>query len=174
MTQKTILLVEDNADDETFILHSLRRLGVDAAVDVARNGVEALAYLEDVNKPEPAVVLLDLKMPKLGGLDVLKKLRDESTRRVPVVVFTSSSEQKDIEDSYKLGAASYVRKPIDFDTFCQVVNHLVQYWLDVNESPPKPGAAPAPVASKGAPPSPTGTNGKGHASGKAPKSAPSR
>lgn len=140
---KTILLVEDNPDDEALTLRALRRNRIANEVVVAHDGVEALDYLfcqgrYAVRDPheQPQVVLLDLKLPKIDGLEVLKRMRAEDrTRRVPVVVLTSSSEDRDIVDSYNFGANSYVRKPVDFEQFMEAVRQLGMYWLLLNEVP---------------------------------------
>jgi len=140
----TILLVEDNADDEELTLRAFRKSKVLNRVEVVRDGVEALDYLfatgvhaERDPKALPAVILLDLKLPKLGGLDVLRRVRaDERTRRIPVVVLTSSNEEKDILSSYGLGANSFVRKPVDFAQFMEAAQQLGMYWLVMNEPPP--------------------------------------
>jgi len=140
----TILLVEDNADDEELTLRAFKRSKVLNRVEVVRDGVEALDYLfatgvhaERDPKAMPAVILLDLKLPKLGGLEVLRRVRaDERTRRIPVVVLTSSNEEKDILSSYGLGANSFVRKPVDFAHFMEAAQQLGLYWLVMNEPPP--------------------------------------
>jgi two-component system, response regulator len=140
----TILLVEDNADDEELTLRAFKRSKVLNRVEVVRDGVEALDYLfatgvhaERDPKALPAVILLDLKLPKLGGLEVLRRVRaDERTRRIPVVVLTSSNEEKDILSSYGLGANSFVRKPVDFAQFMEAAQQLGMYWLVMNEPPP--------------------------------------
>jgi len=140
---KTILLVEDNPDDEALTLRALRRNHIANEVVVAHDGVEALDYLWGTGRYEgrdarqqPQVVLLDLKLPKVDGLEVLKRMRsDERTRRVPVVVLTSSSEERDIVASYDFGANSYVRKPVDFEQFVDAVRQLGMYWLLLNEVP---------------------------------------
>jgi two-component system response regulator len=142
MAAKPILLVEDNPDDEELILLALRDHKVANEVVIARDGVEALDYMfatgkytgRDVSRI-PALVLLDLKLPKLGGLDVLKRLRnDPRTKLTPVVILTSSNEEQDIVNSYELGANSFVRKPIDFHVFQNVVKELGVYWLLINEA----------------------------------------
>ena len=138
-----ILLVEDNPDDEALTLRALRHHNIANDVVVARDGVEALDYLfsrgeyADKNEDElPQVVLLDLKLPKIDGLEVLKAMRaDERTKTLPVVVLTSSNEERDIIDSYNLGANSYVRKPVDFVQFMAAVEQLGMYWLVLNQSP---------------------------------------
>lgn len=147
MRSRTILLVEDNADDEALTLRALRKSNVLNEVTVARDGVEALDYLfatgefavRDVNET-PAVVLLDLKLPKISGLEVLKKIRTEPvTRLMPVVVLTSSKEEQDLFDSYGYGCNSYIRKPVNFDNFVTAISQLGMYWLVLNEPPP-PGS----------------------------------
>lgn len=144
MRDKVILLVEDNADDE---LLTLRALGKNNAVDevvVAHDGVEALDYLfasgtfegRDANIM-PHLILLDLKLPKVDGLEVLRRLRsDERTKLIPVVVLTSSREEQDMLDSYGFGANSYVRKPVNFEQFTRAIEQLKLYWLILNENPP--------------------------------------
>jgi two-component system response regulator len=140
----TILLVEDNADDEELTLRAFRKSKVLNRVEIVRDGVEALDYLFATGphaardpKAMPAVILLDLKLPKLGGLEVLRRVRaDERTRRIPVVVLTSSNEEKDILSSYGLGANSFVRKPVDFAQFMEAAQQLGMYWLVMNEPPP--------------------------------------
>ena len=144
MEHKVILLVEDNPRDEALILRALRKSNVINEVVVARDGVEALDYLfaggaHAGRDPgvTPQVVLLDLKLPKVDGLEVLQRIRaDERTRRLPVVVFTSSSEEEDVIRSYDLGANSYVRKPVDFEHFLEATRQLGLYWLVLNEAPP--------------------------------------
>ena len=141
---KTILLVEDNPDDEELTLIAFRESRIANEVIVARDGEEALDFLMGTGRHEgrdtrqqPAVVLLDLKLPKVDGLEVLARMRaDASTRRVPVVVLTSSKEQEDMLKSYDLGANSYVRKPVDFTQFLDATKHLGLYWLVLNEPPP--------------------------------------
>jgi two-component system, response regulator len=143
MSQKVILLVEDNADDEELALLAFEKSNIANEVVVARDGEEALDYLfgtgayagRDVGLL-PQVVLLDLKLPKIDGLEVLKRLRaDPRTRRLPIVVLTSSREEQDLIESYDLGANSYVRKPVDFARFAAAINQLQMYWLVLNESP---------------------------------------
>ena len=137
MKRKRILLVEDTADDETLIIMSLRKSGVANEIDVARDGQEALDYLLGRERREqPAVVLLDLKLPKVDGLEVLQRIRrDERTKLLPVVILTSSDEQKDRVQSYGFGANSYVRKPVDFKEFAGAVKELGLYWLILNQPP---------------------------------------
>lgn len=128
----TILLVEDDANDEELILRVLRRQNLGDAVIVARNGREAVDFLFQTEVP-PQLILLDLKLPKMGGLEVLQALRvDNRTRLTPVVVFTSSSEKTDVVASYDLGANSYVHKPVDFHRFTEVLEDVVAYWLQLN------------------------------------------
>ena len=143
MFDKTILLVEDNADDEALTIRALKKNNVTNDLVVARDGVEALDYLfgtgahagRDISVL-PGLVLLDLKLPKLDGLEVLRRLRaDERTRRLPVVVLTSSKEEPDLVKSYNLGANSYIRKPVDFNQFTEAVRQLGLYWLVLNEVP---------------------------------------
>ena len=144
MADKVILLVEDNPRDEALTLRALKKSNIVNKVVVARDGVEALDYLfgtgtfADRDPTEvPQLVLLDLKLPKVDGLEVLKKLRaTETTRRLPVVVFTSSSEDEDMVKSYDFGANSYVRKPVDFEQFVEATKQLGLYWLALNEAAP--------------------------------------
>ena len=139
-----ILLVEDNADDEALTLRALQKHHLANAVVVARDGEEALEFLFAKGRhagrdaaQRPQVVLLDLKLPKVDGLEVLRRIRaDERTRLTPVVVLTSSNEQRDIVQAYGLGTNSYVRKPVNFNEFMEAVGQLGLYWLLVNESPP--------------------------------------
>ena len=143
MNEKTILLVEDNADDEALTLRALRRNNISNAVTVARDGVEALDYIfgraayagRDVSLT-PSLVLLDLKLPKLGGLEVLRHLRaDARTIGIPVVALTSSKEKQDLIACYEAHINSYVRKPVDFVQFMEAVRQLGAYWLKINETP---------------------------------------
>lgn len=141
-----ILLVEDNASDEALTLRALRKSGVLNEVSVVRDGPAALdflfcrgAYASRDPAEVPQLVLLDLNLPKLSGLDVLKELRaDDRTKRLPVVILTSSSEDKDLLAGYGLGANSYVVKPVNFDQFSAAVRQLGLYWLVVNQPPPGP------------------------------------
>jgi two-component system response regulator len=145
MTDKVILLVEDNADDVLLTLRAIKKNNVTGEVVVARDGVEALDYLfatgeyagRDTNVM-PHLILLDLKLPKIDGLEVLSRLRaDERTRLLPVVILTSSKELQDMLDGYSLGANSYVRKPVNFEQFVRAVEQLELYWLNLNEAPPR-------------------------------------
>jgi len=134
---KTILLVEDNADDEQLTLRAMRQSEIPNIIRVARDGAEAIDLLFGANsgKKLPDLVLLDLKLPKISGLEVLHRIRDEaSTRTLPVVVLTSSDEERDIVESYSLGANSYIRKPVDFDEFIDAVKQLGLYWLSMNKT----------------------------------------
>jgi two-component system, response regulator len=136
----TILLVEDNPDDEALALRALRKNNIANHVDVARDGVEAIEYLlGDAaiagRRELPQVVLLDLKLPRIDGLEVLRRIRAESrTRLLPVVILTSSNEQRDLVESYSLGANSYIRKPVDFAQFSEAVRQLGLYWLVLNQT----------------------------------------
>lgn len=144
MATKTILLVEDNPDDEELTRQAFLHHNLVNQLDVVRDGVEALdylfcqgAYAHRAGQGLPAVMLLDLKLPKLDGLDVLRRIRaDERTATLPVVILTSSREDQDLLASYRSGANSYVRKPVDFDAFVQAARQLGLYWLLLNESPP--------------------------------------
>jgi two-component system response regulator len=144
MTQPFILLVEDNPDDEELTLLSLRRNNLGHDIVVVRDGVEAVEFMSGEGQYAgrnidlmPAVILLDLKLPKLDGLGVLKRLRaDPRTRRQPVVVLTSSSQDADVIASYQLGANSYVRKPVEFSSFMDAVGGLGLYWVLINTPPP--------------------------------------
>lgn len=154
MKPRTILLVDDNQDDVDLTLRALQRSKVGNAVIVKRDGVEALDYLFGIGacagrdtSDQPQVILLDLKMPKMGGLEALKRLRaDPRTRNIPVVILTSSNEERDLVQSYDLGANSFVRKPVDFVQFADAVQHLNLYWLVLNEVAPidmqREGGAP--------------------------------
>ncbi len=147
MNNKTILLVEDNPDDEALTLRALKQNKILNEVVVARDGAQALEYLfgasthagRDANNL-PQLVLLDLKLPKVSGLEVLKRLRsDERTRLTPVVILTSSKEDRDLAEAYGLGANSYVVKPVDFSQFLEAARQLGLYWLVLNQSPPLGG-----------------------------------
>ena len=141
MSEKYILLVEDNPDDVVLTLRALKKNNILNEVVVKPDGVEALDYLLGPGARElPVVVLLDIKMPRLDGLEVLQRLRaEERTRLLPVVILTSSKEECDILNGYMLGANSYVRKPVDFEQFNEAVKHLGLYWLLWNEAPPVAG-----------------------------------
>lgn len=140
---KIILLVEDNPDDITMTLRALKKNNILNEVVVAEDGPEALDYLFGSGKYlgrdttiRPQVILLDLNLPKMGGLEVLKRLRsDERSKLLPVVVLTTSNEDRDRIESYRLGTNSYVRKPVDFDQFSQAIQQLGLYWLVLNETP---------------------------------------
>src|SRR6266478_4953148 len=144
MEDKIILLVEDNADDEKLTLRALKKNNISNQVIIAHDGAEALDFLlgtgtysgRDTNHL-PQVVLLDLKLPKVDGLEVLRRLRaNENTRLLPVVILTSSNEEQDRINGYGFGANSYVRKPVDFNQFTEAVRQLGLYWLVLNEQPP--------------------------------------
>ena len=135
--EKTILLVEDNPKDEALILRALKKNNIGNEVVVARDGVEALAMLAEPNAALPQLVLLDLKLPKIDGLEVLQRIRaDPRTKLLPVVILTSSTEEGDRFKGYSLGANSYIRKPVDFTQFTEAVRQLGLYWLIMNEPPP--------------------------------------
>ena len=141
MDNKVILLVEDNPRDEALTLRALKKSNIVNEVVVARDGVEALDYLFGTGKHAgrdmtvmPQLVLLDLKLPRVDGLEVLQKIRaNELTRRLAVVIFTSSSEEEDLLKSYELGANSYVRKPVEFEQFLEATRQLGLYWLVLNQ-----------------------------------------
>jgi len=138
---RNVLLVEDNPDDEELTLRELGRAKLKNPVDVARDGQEAIDYLfgseKHAARPLPAVVLLDLKLPKVDGLEILRRIRAEKrTRRLPVVILTSSNDDTDLVDGYDAGANSYVCKPIQFDAFATAVAQLGAYWLILNEHAP--------------------------------------
>ena len=140
-TDRPILLVEDNPDDEALTLRAFNKNRIANQVIVARDGVEALDYLFATGSHDgrdlsvmPAVVLLDLKLPRIDGLEVLRRIRaDERTRLLPVVILTTSKEQRDIYEAYSLGANSYIRKPVDFEKFIYAVGQMGLYWLALNE-----------------------------------------
>lgn len=141
--KKVILLVEDNPDDELLTLRAMRKNNIANEIVVARDGAEALDYIFGTGAyawrgtvERPQVILLDLNLPKIGGLDVLKKIReDPRTTLYPVVILTSSKEEKDLVESYRLGANSYIRKPVDFNQFSEAIRQLGLYWLVLNEIP---------------------------------------
>ena len=144
MNEKIILLVEDSPDDVDLTMRALEKNKISNHIEVCADGVLALAYLHDqrpgsqeYRNPLPQVVLLDLKLPKIDGLEVLKTIRAHArTRLLPVVVLTSSKEERDMVESYSLGANSYVRKPVSFEEFLEAVRELGMYWLLLNQSPP--------------------------------------
>ena len=144
MAKKSILLVEDNPDDEMLAVRALRKHNIANEIVVARDGAEALDYMfgtgsyaeRDTNEL-PMVVLLDLKLPKIDGLEVLRRIRaDEQTKLVPVVILTTSKEDMDLLNGYRLGCNSYIRKPVDFEQFAEAIRQLKLYWLVLNEAPP--------------------------------------
>lgn len=149
MIERSILLVEDNPKDEALTLRALKKSNILNKVSVVRDGAEALDYLlgggaDPASKPIelPQLVLLDLKLPKVDGLEVLRRIRgDERTRLLPVVILTTSTEERDLLEGYRLGANSYVRKPVDFNQFAIAVNQLGLYWLVLNEQPPPTATA---------------------------------
>jgi two-component system response regulator len=145
VSEGTILLVEDNADDVALTLRAFKSHNITNPVIVAHDGAEALDFLfgpqggAPPTTELPAVVLLDLKLPKINGLEVLQRIRaDQRTHLLPVVILTSSDEQRDLIDGYRLGANSYVRKPVDFVEFTEAAKQLGLYWLLMNRTPPSP------------------------------------
>lgn len=146
MEEKIILLVEDNPDDVDLTLRALKKNNITNKVIIAKDGVEALDYLHGTGmyvgrdvKELPVVIMLDLKLPKMNGLEVLRNIRqDELNRLIPVVILTSSAEQEDVVEGYKFGANSYIRKPVDFEQFVEAVKILGLYWTLWNEPPPRP------------------------------------
>lgn len=142
MQESTILLVEDNPKDEALTLRALKKSNIANRVVVARDGVEAIDYLfepgaDGMHNPLPELILLDLKLPKLDGHEVLRRIRDNArTQLLPIVILTTSVEDRDRSEGYRLGANSYVRKPVDFAEFAQAVIQLGLYWLVLNEPPP--------------------------------------
>jgi two-component system response regulator len=145
MRTHPILLVEDNEDDVRLTRRALRKANIANELMVVGDGLAALAYLRAsaAQGSLPAIVLLDLKLPKLDGLGVLREVRaDPQLRRQPVIVLTTSQEQQDVIQSYEIGANSYVRKPVDFEQFALAIHQLGLYWLVLNELPPAPPAAP--------------------------------
>ncbi|MBS1214171.1 MAG: response regulator receiver protein [Proteobacteria bacterium] len=141
--EKIILLVEDNPDDELLTMRALRRNNIANRVVVAHDGAEALDYLfargahGNEQTVAPTLVLLDLKLPKVGGLEVLRQIRENpKTHSLPVVILTSSKEEADMVRGYELGCNSYIRKPVDFEQFNESVKYLGMYWLVINEPPP--------------------------------------
>ncbi len=150
MNKKTILLVEDNPDDVKLTLRAFKRLNLANAIDVAHDGAEALDYVFGTGvhagrdtRLQPTLILLDLKLPRISGLEFLQRLRENpATRLLPVVILTSSQEEQDRMAGYALGANSYVRKPVDYGEFIEAVGQLGLYWLLLNQSPPPSGGAP--------------------------------
>ena len=139
MPAQMIVLVEDNPDDQTLTLRALKKQNLANDIIVLNDGVEALEFLLDPEKPLPHLLLLDLKLPRLDGLQLLRRLRAEPrTQLLPVVVLTSSDEDRDVIEGYRLGANSYIRKPVDFNQFTEAVRQLGLYWLVLNQSPPRP------------------------------------
>lgn len=149
MTNRHILLVEDNPDDEVLTLRALRKHNIASEITVARDGVEALDFLLGTGTHKgldpgsmPSLVLLDLKLPKVDGLEVLRRIReDERTRLLPVVIFTSSNEEQDILECHTLGANSYIRKPVDFNQLSEALRLIGTYWLTMNLTPKLTNAA---------------------------------
>jgi CheY-like chemotaxis protein len=140
MTEKTkmILLVEDDPDHELLTIRALKRSNIGNDVRVARDGEEAIAMLFGEDAIQPQVILLDLKLPKVDGLEVLRRLRESPvTRMIPIVILTSSDEESDLVRSYQLGVNSYIRKPVNFNDFAEATRQLGMYWLVLNASPPK-------------------------------------
>jgi DNA-binding response OmpR family regulator len=134
---RLILLVEDDPDHELLTIRALKKSNIANEVRVARDGEEAIDALFGENAVKPQLVLLDLKLPKVEGLEVLRRIReDDSTRMLPVVVLTSSDEERDVVRSYKLGVNSYIRKPVNFTDFAEATRQLGMYWLVLNECPP--------------------------------------
>ena len=135
--ERCILLVEDNPDEAELALHAFRASGVRGRVVVASDGAEALDYLFDEGKPAPLLILLDLNLPKISGIDVLRKLRAHPrTSMIPVVVLSTSSERQDVSNSYQAGANSYIVKSIDFGRFSEAIRQIAQYWLDLDHGLP--------------------------------------
>jgi DNA-binding response OmpR family regulator len=135
---KLILLVEDDPDHELLTIRALKKSSIANEVRVARDGAEAIDLLFGPDAIRPQVILLDLKLPKVDGLTVLQHIREnDSTRMLPVVVLTSSDEERDVVNSYKLGVNSYIRKPVNFNEFAEATRQLGMYWLLLNECPPK-------------------------------------
>ena len=146
LEKRPILLVEDNPDDVALAMRAFKKVGITNPIEVARDGVEAIEWLfceggysSRNPKIQPALILLDLKLPRLDGLEVLKRLRaNQGTRLLRTIVLTSSHEESDIVSCYDSGANSYIRKPVDFDHFLEAVGQIALYWLQLNEIPPTP------------------------------------
>jgi two-component system response regulator len=144
MDSRNILVVEDNPTDEALLLRALKKSGIPNPIVSVRDGLEAIQYLFTFGRYEfrdptdmPAIVIIDLNLPKVDGLDVLRRMRsDYRTKLIPVAIFTSSIEEQDLINGYSLGANSYVRKPIEFSKFSKAVEQLVNYWTQLNEPPP--------------------------------------
>ena len=144
MNTRAVLIVEDSPTDEALLLRALNKSGLKNPIITVKDGLEAIEYLLGTGRYEfrkteelPAVVLIDLNLPKLDGLEVLRRMRaDYRTKLVPVAIFTSSLEEQDLINGYSLGANSYVRKPIEFSKFTKTVAQLVNYWIELNEPPP--------------------------------------
>ena len=137
MPARTILLVEDDPDHELLTIRALKKANIANDIHVARDGSEAIECLFGDNTCKPQVILLDLKLPKIDGLEVLRRIREsDSTRMLPVVVLTSSDEERDVIRSYQLGVNSYIRKPVNFTDFAEATRQLGMYWLVLNECPP--------------------------------------
>ncbi len=145
MAERTvdILLVEDNPNDVELAMHAFRKNGVDGTVHAVRDGVEAVEFLFCTDRyagrdpsSGPKLILLDLKLPKLDGLELLQRIKsDNRTKKIPVVVLTTSHERSDVEKSYLYGANSYVRKPVNFEEFAEAIRLIIQYWFSLNQSP---------------------------------------
>jgi two-component system response regulator len=144
MNTQSILLVEDNASDIELAKRALHKANIENPLIVAEDGQEALDYLFGIGQdtendalPMPGLILLDLNLPRVGGLEVLERIRkNERTRRLPVVILSSSKETGDVTTSYNFGANSYIRKPVDFQSFTETIKQLGSYWLELNEPPP--------------------------------------
>lgn len=144
MKDRSILLIEDNSTDEALMMRALEKCGIRYPVVIARDGLEAIQYLYATGRYEfrdpadmPAIVLIDLNLPRMDGFEVLRRMRaDYRTKLIPAAIFTSSLEEQDLINGYSLGANSYVRKPIEFSRFTKVVEQLLHYWLHLNEPPP--------------------------------------
>ena len=135
---RSILLVEDDPDHEALTIRALKKSNIVNDVAIARDGEEAVNMLLGPNPIKPQVILLDLKLPKLDGLEVLRRIREsDATRTLPVVILTSSDEERDVVRSYSLGVNSYIRKPVNFTDFAEATRQLGMYWLVLNECPPK-------------------------------------